>query len=392
VTTQHINTFFARTSAEFKALDAHHLLSPGGQYQLNWNSGIDWKTLFALRGIDVCAVHAPPDGADPGLAATYCTARHKPWIWEEFSQAQNIGDQARAAYYQAVYDQARRYGAAGVGFWNLGPGTQPYSSDVNPNTPLTWRVVVANAPPASSHAAGAPRDRGPRRASPVTHGHAKRTRPYRIEDTFARRDQVGWGTSAGLSGTQRVAWGMDGDGRKAFVTISGQAGSYGYPGSINVVGIASAGRMIHNGGDALVKVAVSAVGHVTPYGVQNACPDKSCYYGARLHTSQNRLELAKRANNWTAILAAVPFTAAANTFYWLRLDVMPGTRATMRARVWPDGTPEPTSWMVTAVDRSPLAANLGGAGGSWDLPGNGESIRYVCYSYATSGLAAQCHT
>ena len=145
--------------------------------------------------------------------------------------------------------------------------------------------------------------------------------------------------------------------------------------------------MTHDGGDALVKFKVSAVGHVTPYVVQNACSDKSCYYGARVHTSQNELELAKRSNNWTAILASVPFLPRAHTFYWMRLDVLPGTHATLRARVWPAGAPEPASWMVTAVDHSPLAANLVGTGGSWDLTGTGESIQYACYAYAASGLA-----
>ena len=53
----------------------------------------------------------------------------------------------------------------------------------------------------------------------------------------------------------------------------------------------------------MVRFAVSAVGHVTPYVVQNACPDKSCYYGVRLHTSQNKLELAKRSGPTTSILA-----------------------------------------------------------------------------------------
>jgi hypothetical protein len=185
---------------------------------------------------------------------------------------------------------------------------------------------------------------------------------------------------------------MDGSGSQSSVAMSNNTGLYSYPGSTNVVGIASAGSTTYNGGDALVKFALSAVGHVTPYVVQNACPDKACYYGARLHTSQNKLELAKRSQNWTAILASVPFTATANTFYWMRLDVVRGTRATLRATVWPDGAPEPASWMVTAVDGSPLAANRTGTGGSWDLPGNGENIRYICYSYATSGLAARCHT
>src|SRR5207245_10349615 len=124
----------------------------------------------------------------------------------------------------------------------------------------------------------------------------------------------------------------DGNGSQSFVTISNTTGVYGYPGSTNVVGIASSGCAelgcpTWNGGDSLVRFAVSAVGHVTPYVVQNACPDKSCYYGARLHTSQNTLELARRAASSTTILASVPFTASANTFYWLRLDVVTGPSA-----------------------------------------------------------------
>src|SRR5207245_2735327 len=153
------------------------------------------------------------------------------------------------------------------------------------------------------------------------------------EDTFSRVNQAGWGTTTNPDGVPNVAWGMDGDGTHPYVTIGTNTGVYAYPGTINVVGIASSGSATHNGGDALVKVKVSAVGHVTPYVVQNACSDKSCYYGARLHTSQNRLELAKRAGNVTGILAAVPFTAGANTFYWMRLHVTAGSSNTLRAKI-----------------------------------------------------------
>src|SRR6266566_641643 len=146
-----------------------------------------------------------------------------------------------------------------------------------------------------------------------------------IDDTFMRVDQAGWGTTTTPDGVPNVAWGMGGDGTHPYVTISNNTGVYGYPGVTNVVGIASAGTTTYNGGDSLVKFAVSAVGHVTPYVVQNACSDKSCYYGARLHTSKNRLELAKRAGGSTSILASVPFTPTASTFYWLRLDVTVGT-------------------------------------------------------------------
>ena len=41
------------------------------------------------------------------------------------------------------------------------------------------------------------------------------------------------------------------------------------------------------------------IGHVTPYVVQDACSDKSCYHGARLHTSHSTLELAKHSGSAT---------------------------------------------------------------------------------------------
>jgi hypothetical protein len=184
---------------------------------------------------------------------------------------------------------------------------------------------------------------------------------------------------------------MDGNGGHSYVTINTNTGQYGYPGSTNMVGIASAGSTTYNGGDALVEFRVSTVGHVTPYVVQNACSDKSCYYGARLHTSQHMLELAKRSGNVTNILASVSFTANANILYWTRLHVSVGTGSTtLQAKVWANGTAEPGAWMVTATDTSPLASNLVGTGGSWDQTGTGESISYVCYAFATSGLAHPC--
>jgi hypothetical protein len=212
-----------------------------------------------------------------------------------------------------------------------------------------------------------------------------------VEDVFVRPNQTGWGTSTNSDGVPNVVWGLDGNGSRANVTISNNSGVHAYPGSTNQIGIASAGSATFNGGDVLAKFLVSAVGHVTPYIVLNACSgSKSCYYGARLHTSQGSLEIARRNGGSTAILAQVPFTAAANTYYWMRLDVTVGSTNTLNARIWADGTAEPTSWMVTATDSKPLAANLIGAGGSWDQIGTGEQIVYSCFAFATSGLAQQC--
>jgi len=143
-----------------------------------------------------------------------------------------------------------------------------------------------------------------------------------IEDTFTRANQTGWGTSTNAYNVPNVAWGMDGGGAMSNVAIAGNRGKYGYPGAINQVGIATAGTVAYNGGDSLVEFSVSAVGHATPYVVQNACPDKSCYYGARLHTSQNQLEVATRSGATTTIIGSAPFTASAGTLYWMRVNVL----------------------------------------------------------------------
>ena len=211
-----------------------------------------------------------------------------------------------------------------------------------------------------------------------------------IEDTFTRPNQTGWGSTTNPDGVPASPWGMDGNGSKPFVSISSNTGVYAYPGSINQIGIASASPTPYNGGDALVAFQLSAVGHATPYVVQNACADKSCYYGARLHTSQNKLELAKRISNGTLILASISFMPSAATLYWMRLDVSVGSGSTtLQAKIWAAGSAEP-DWMLSVTDSSPLAPNLTGAGGSWDLAGSGESIAYSCYAFAVSALASAC--
>jgi hypothetical protein len=212
-----------------------------------------------------------------------------------------------------------------------------------------------------------------------------------IEDNFTRSNQTGWGSSTNTSSVSNIAWGMQGNGSAGYVTINNNTGHYGYPGATSQVGIASAGNSTYTNGDSLVKFEVSAVGHAIPYVVENACSSGSCYYGAALHTSQNRFEIRRRSGGATSVLVGTPFTANANTFYWMRLDVSTGTTGnTLSAKIWQDGSPEPAAWTITATDPAPLAANYAGAGGTWDQTGTGEYISYACYAYATGGLAKPC--
>ena len=152
--TSDLTSFFERTLSEARADFPNQLVDTGGFSYLDWNSGIDWKTIMADPNDQVCAVHVYSSG-DAGTTvpnvSSYCRGLGKPWIIEEFGFQQSLGDAVRAQDVQGRYTLARDYGAAGVAFWNLGPQVQGvnYSAttyDINPQTPLTFAVVVRNAP------------------------------------------------------------------------------------------------------------------------------------------------------------------------------------------------------------------------------------------------------
>jgi Cellulase (glycosyl hydrolase family 5) len=149
VTTAQVTSFFERSFAEWKAMDANHLVSPGGFLQIDWNSGIDWKTIFALSDNDVCSIHdysnADRTITTPAVSA-YCGSIARPWITEEFGWEQSVGDSTRASLFQSMFDTQTAYHSAGVGFWNLGTQLGGTTYDVNSSTSLTWSVVRANAP------------------------------------------------------------------------------------------------------------------------------------------------------------------------------------------------------------------------------------------------------
>ena len=154
VTTPQVTGFFERTLGQWRAQDGRHLLSTGGLLQLDWDSGIDWRAIFGLANVDVCSIHdhsaADRTITTPQVAA-YCASIGKPWITEEFGWPQSVGDGARADAFRAMYALQRRWAAAGVAFWNLGPEiagangvTETY--DVNRSTSLTWAAVTDSAP------------------------------------------------------------------------------------------------------------------------------------------------------------------------------------------------------------------------------------------------------
>jgi hypothetical protein len=149
VTTQEVTSFFARTFREWRALDKHHLLSTGGLGQLDWPSGVDWRSIMALPDSDVCTIivyGASTTDTVPQKVGPYCQGMRRPWITEEFGAPISVGEPARSQLYLRVMQVNHENRSSGTVFWNLGPQTIPPSYDINPSDPLLWRSVIASAP------------------------------------------------------------------------------------------------------------------------------------------------------------------------------------------------------------------------------------------------------
>jgi len=147
-TTAQLADFYRRTTGTWKAQAGSVLVSTGGLGYINesGSAGIDWKRIFSLPSVDICAIKTYGGMfAFATTPAAYCHSISKPIIDEEFGYRQSMGDAQRAAAFAAQYAQLRRIGAAGVAFWNLGYQIAPTSYEVSPLTPLTFAAVRAAA-------------------------------------------------------------------------------------------------------------------------------------------------------------------------------------------------------------------------------------------------------
>jgi cellulase (glycosyl hydrolase family 5) len=146
--TNDLNSFFARTLAQGRNDFPSQLVETGGLLYLDWNSGIDWKTIMGDPDDQICSIHMYSSGdvttTVPNVSS-YCASLGKPWIVEEFGFPQSDGDTPRASEFLGRYSVSTQYGAAGTLFWNVGP-EMGSTFDVNPQTPVTWTAVLDNAP------------------------------------------------------------------------------------------------------------------------------------------------------------------------------------------------------------------------------------------------------
>lgn len=220
-------------------------------------------------------------------------------------------------------------------------------------------------------------------------GPAHATTTNTAEDNFMRTNLTNsWGTTTNNDGLTNYAW-QRSLGSSPYTSIQNNKGVLIYTGTN---GHKDAGYIkvpAYAGGDILEKFTFTNVGGAEAGACLNVAGGTS-WYQADANTNLGTLEIRKRFNGimTTEISLAMPYSA--NQAYWLREDVqVSGGVATVQARLWADGTSEPTGWQVSWTDSSPLAAGQAGVMGDWfKAPPAGTQIQFSSWGYAASGLAS----
>lgn len=211
-------------------------------------------------------------------------------------------------------------------------------------------------------------------------GPARAVSTNTVEDNFTRANQTGWGTTTNIDGVTNVAWAGNADGTHSYDTITGDTGQMGYNGAANTPNFARGGTLQASGGDSLAEFSFSAVGHQGAYLAMDFCGDTSCGYQARVDSTSNALQIARRTGGSSTIKVSTGYTVAAGQKYWLRFNVSGGAT---KLRVWKDGTAEPSTWNLTWTDGSPLASNYSGFG-SWQNASTSATVNVVYYAYSSN--------
>lgn len=209
------------------------------------------------------------------------------------------------------------------------------------------------------------------------------------EDNFQRPPTtVGWGTTTNKSGLINYPW-QRSLGMSNYSYIQSKAGIIVYAGTNGhkIAGYVAVPAQL--GGDVLAKITFTSVEQAVG-GVTLQVRGGMSWYQADMNTASKILELRKRDRGIMTTVTSIPFTYSVNTPYWVREHVQVSNGAAqIKARVWHNGTNEPSNWQVTYSDTHPLPAGNAGAMGDWlKRPSSAVQIRFNSWSYAANGLAS----
>jgi len=164
--------------------------------------------------------------------------------------------------------------------------------------------------------------------------------PIASTDTFTRADQSGWGTASDGE-TWAVALGS-----ATHFSIASNEGKITGATSIQT---AYLGTQTSADQELLVRFSVSAVTDTAMLLLRGTASNTQY----RIRQKNGSLDVLRAVAGATTTLASIPFTLAANIYYWLRARVQ---GSTISANIWADsGSELASAWMLSVVDNAPIS-------------------------------------
>jgi PKD repeat protein len=175
-------------------------------------------------------------------------------------------------------------------------------------------------------------------------------------DTFERTANGGWG-AADLGGSWAIA------GTASNATVTGGSGRLtAAAGSSTAASLGISARDVSLTADLSLDKAASGGGSYPSVGVRAT---DSTMYNAQLSFASDGsvgIDLVALANGTENYLAAamLPTNYTAGSVLTLKLEAVGASPTTVRAKLWPSGTTEPTTWTVAATDTTAALQAAGG--------------------------------
>jgi hypothetical protein len=167
------------------------------------------------------------------------------------------------------------------------------------------------------------------------------------QDTFQRQNQTLWGAASDMR-----QWGGDANNpnESAIFTITNATGQIAHgQGTFNaVIG------QVNTDEEAMLTGRINQFTNGANIGVALRWQDVNNWYKA--YIDGTHLRIIKDVQGASSIVNTVPFQAQSGVFYALRFRAV---GAMLFAKAWQNGTPEPTSWMITANDTSLTSGQVG---------------------------------
>lgn len=154
ITGNEIVTYYQTLARMIAERDPRHPITTGGLGELNWASGIDWQTIYALPNIDVAGVSV--DTAEDAAislprVARWANEHGKTWIVAPMSASLGDSDEQDAQTIDTITQVATNMGATGIWYRlnSLEPGAATAMLAQHAVQPLVSNSTISMTPTAT---------------------------------------------------------------------------------------------------------------------------------------------------------------------------------------------------------------------------------------------------